>query len=215
MTAVHCTLFTAPFAHPLEIDDGAGQHTQDELIASYHQAFLKECNFLWSGRSYIVKKTAPTYRGAVAADGVTLANPGIVAPIGNQAGNTAADNALLLNPTRFNILWGAKRFPNAPASDGELQHYQAEALGLSSYREGAGQAESADTTRKVFSVSLESISGTGLDGMGSSSRSGEGITCVFSGAGTEDGTIIASKCFMLLEFTQKIELRTGSVRSMD
>jgi len=146
---------------------------------------------------------------------VTLANPGIAAPIGTQAANTAADNALLLNPTRFNILWGAKRFPNAPASDGELQHYQAESLGISSYREGAGQAESAETTRKVFSVSLESISGTGLDGMGSSSRSGEGITCVFTGAGTEDGSIIASKCFMLLEFTQKIELRTGSVRSMD
>ena len=53
-------------------------------------------------------------------------------PIGTQAANTAADNALLLNPTRFNILWGAKRFPKAPASDGELQHYQAESLGISS-----------------------------------------------------------------------------------
>ena len=64
-------------------------------------------------------------------------------------------------------------------------------------------------------MGLESISGTGLDGMGSSSRSGEGITAVFSGAGTEDGSIIASKVFMLLEFTQKIEVRTGSVRTMD
>ena len=42
--------------------------------------------------------------------------------------------------------------------------------------------------------------------------SGEGITAVFEQAGTPDGSIIASKCFMLLEYTQKIELRTGSVR---
>ena len=166
VTAVHCTLYTAPFAHPVETANGAGDHAEDELIAAYHQAFLKECNFLWSGRSYIVKKTTPTYRGPVQANGVTTWNAGLTAPIGTQAANTAGDNALVLNPTRFNILWGAKRFPNAPASDGELQHYAAESLGISSYREGAGQAESADTVRKVFSVSLESISGTGLDGMG-------------------------------------------------
>jgi len=49
--------------------------------------------------------------------------------------------------------------------------------------------------------------------MGASSRSGERITAVFEQAGVND--IIASKCFMLLEFTQKIELRTGVVRSMD
>ena len=42
--------------------------------------------------------------------------------------------------------------------------------------------------------------------------SGEGITAVFEQAGTPDGSIIASKCFMLLEYTQKIEVRTGSVR---
>ena len=104
VTAAHCTLFTAPFAHPLETADGAGAHAQDELIAAYHQAFLKECNFLWSGRSYIVRKCAPTYRGPVGADGVTTWNPGLTTPIGNQGANTAADNALLLNPTRFNIL---------------------------------------------------------------------------------------------------------------
>ena len=33
-----------------------------------------------------------------------------------------------------------------------------------------------------------------------------------SSAGSEDGSILPSKCFMLLEYTQKIELRTGSVR---
>ena len=38
------------------------------------------------------------------------------------------------------------------------------------------------------------------------------FTVVFQEAGTKDGQIIASKCFMLLEFTQKIEVRTGSVR---
>ena len=43
------------------------------------------------------------------------------------------------------------------------------------------------------------------------SLSGEGITAVFEQAGTPDGQIIASKCFMLLEYTQKIEVRTGSV----
>ena len=42
--------------------------------------------------------------------------------------------------------------------------------------------------------------------------SGEGITVVMSSAGSEDGSILPSKCFMLLEYTQKIELRTGSVR---
>ena len=46
--------------------------------------------------------------------------------------------------------------------------------------------------------------------MGSSSRSGEGVQAVFEQAGVND--IIASKCFMLLEYTQKIEIRTGSVR---
>ena len=95
---------------------------------------------------------------------------------------------------------------------GEDQHYQAESLGISSYREGAGNQESSETTRKIYSISLASVAGTGLDGMGASSRSGEGITAVFEQAGTPDGNIIASKVFMLLEFTQKIEVRTGSVR---
>ena len=33
-----------------------------------------------------------------------------------------------------------------------------------------------------------------------------------SSAGSEDGSILPTKCFMLLEYLQKIELRTGSVR---
>ena len=45
------------------------------------------------------------------------------------------------------------------------------------------------------------------------SLSGEGITVVFEQAGTPDGSIIASKCFMLLEFTQKIEVRKIFVRT--
>ena len=43
--------------------------------------------------------------------------------------------------------------------------------------------------------------------------SGEGIIAVFEQAGTPDGSIIASKIFMLLEFTQKIELRKIFVRT--
>ena len=72
--------------------------------------------------------------------------------------------------TKFTIHWGAARYPQNGMVEGEGQHYQAESLGISSYREGAGNAESAETTRKVFSISLSSVSGTGLDGMGASSR---------------------------------------------
>ena len=49
--------------------------------------------------------------------------------------------------------------------------------------------------------------------MGASSRSGEGITAVFEQAGSPDGSIIASKVFMLLEHTQKIEVRKIFVRT--
>ena len=45
------------------------------------------------------------------------------------------------------------------------------------------------------------------------SLSGEGITAVFEQAGTPDGNIIASKVFMLLEYTQKIEVRKIFVRT--
>ena len=54
-----------------------------------------------------------------------------------------------------------------------------------------------------------------LDGMGASSRSGEGITVVLNNAGTEDGTIIAEKIYCTLFYIQKLEVRTGSVRVMD
>ena len=86
--------------------------------------------------------------------------------------------------------------------------------GIEVYREGAGQAPSADTTRCLFAMNLEKVSGD-LDGMGASSRSGEGIQVVISSAGTEDGNLIASKAYCLLTYTQKIELRTGSVRTKD
>ena len=162
----------------------------------------------------MLKKISPTYRGSVdPATGVTLAAPNILTPLATQAENTLADNALMSQPTKFTIHWGAARYPQNGMVEGEGQHYQAESLGLSSYREGAGNAESADTTRKVFSISLSSVAGTGLDGMGASSRSGEGITAVFQEAGMND--IIASKCFMVLEYTMKLECRTGSIRVMD
>ncbi len=86
--------------------------------------------------------------------------------------------------------------------------------GIEVYREGAGMAPSADTTRCIFGMNLEKVSGD-LDGMGASSRAGEGIQVVITSAGTEDGSIIASKAFCLLTYTSKIELRTGSVRQQD
>ena len=76
-------------------------------------------------------------------------------------------------------------------------------------------ASSEHTTRKVFSLTLEKVLNADLDGMGASSRSGEGITIVMNSAGTEDGSIIASKIFCTMMYTQKIEVRTGSVRVMD
>ena len=39
-----------------------------------------------------------------------------IIPIAGQAANTAADLALIQNPTKFTIMWGAKRYPNAAAS---------------------------------------------------------------------------------------------------
>ena len=57
------------------------------------------------------------------------------------------------------------------------------------------------------------MSGLDLDGFGASSRAGEGITAVMQEAGV-DG-IIASKLYMVLEYTVKLEVRTGSVRIMD
>ena len=175
---------------------------------------MRECNFLWGAKTYILKKASPTYRGSVdPTTGTTLAAPNILTPLATQAENTLADNALMSQPTKFTIHWGAARYPQNGMVEGEGQHYQAESLGISSYREGAGNAESADTTRRVFSISLSSVASTGLDGMGASSRSGEGITAVFEQAGVND--IIASKVFMVLEYTQKLELRTGVVRTMD
>ena len=93
---------------------------------------------------------------------------------------------------------------------------QKQAQGLSSYREGAGQAESDPTIRKVFAMDLEKVSAN-LDGMGASSRAGESIQVVFEHAGTD--TIYASKAFCVLTYTQKLELRklvrrTGGVKSV-
>ena len=153
--AVHCTLYREPFARPCEDATAA----DDQLIVAYHQAFLKEASFLWGAKTYILKKTVPTYRGQVdAATGMTIAAPSVLAPIANQADNTLADIALMQQPTKFTIQWGAARYPQNGMVGGEDQHYQAESLGLSSYREGAGNQESSETTRKVYSISLQSLS---------------------------------------------------------
>ena len=135
-------------------------------------------------------------------------------PVVDAASAIAQDNVLRNKPVSFQIIWGAKQYPQIAAKEGELKHYESDALGLTSFREGAGQQESA-ISRKVFSMGLESVSGTGLDGMGASSRSGEGITVVMPNCGTETGSIKCSQIYLLLEYTQKIELRTGTVRSMD
>ena len=112
------------------------------------------------------------------------------------------------------MIWGAKKYPQNEVKNAELTYHQKMMQGIEVYREGAGQAPSADTTRCIFGMNLEKVSGD-LDGMGASSRSGEGIQVVISNAGTEDGSIIASKAYCLLTYTSKIELRTGSVRQQD
>ena len=131
-----------------------------------------------------------------------------------MANAVKADAALVTKPTTFQVIWGAKRYPQQEIKNGEITKSQKEMQGIEVYREGAGQAPSADTTRCIFGMNLEKVSGD-LDGMGASSRSGEGIQVVISNAGTEDGLIIASKAYCLLTYTSKIELRTGSVRQQD
>ena len=203
---MYVTLFTEPFAAPT--NDGG----DNILIASWMKAFCKQCNFLWSGKEYIVRKTQPGFRGAVAANGVPAATGTFTNDAAGIAAAIAADNALMQTPTTFQVIWGAKRYPQQEARGGELITMQKKAQGLTSYREGAGQAESDPTIRKVFAMDLEKVSAN-LDGMGASSRAGEQIIVSFEHAGTD--TIFASKVFCVLTYTQKLELRTGSVRTMD
>ena len=157
--------------------------------------------------------TLPGIAGIVLTVGMAVDANG--RPIVTMNTAIAADQSLRQKPVTFQILWGARHIPQEPAKDGEQKHYEQDALGLANFHEGTGQAESSNTTRKVFSISLESMSGTGLDAMGSSSRSGEGITISMPNCGTDSGTIKMSKIFLLLEHTVKMELRTGSVRLMD
>ena len=60
----------------------------------------------------------------------------------------AADNALVTKPTTFQVIWGAKRYRQQAISNGQLTNAQKEMQGIEVYREGAGQAPSADTTRQ-------------------------------------------------------------------
>ena len=211
-TNAFVTLYTEPFASPCGTDES------DALMAGWCKAFLKECNFLINPREYILRKCQPGKRGTVLADGTIMPSMATDAngrPIVTVNTATAADQSLRQKPVTFQIIWGAKHIPQEAAKDGEQKHYEQDALGLASFHEGAGQAESSNTTRKVFSISLESMSGTGLDAMGSSSRSGEGITISMPNCGTDTGTIRCTKIYLLLEHTCKLELRTGSVRLMD
>ncbi len=61
-------------------------------------------------------------------------------------------------------------------------------------------------------MNLEKVSAN-LDGMGANSRSGESIQVVLANAGND--AIYASRAYCLLQYTQKLEVRTGSVRAMD
>ena len=61
------TLYTQPFAAPCGGGSGTEAADGNKLVASWMNAFNKECNFLWSGRPYIIKKCHPKARGAVNA----------------------------------------------------------------------------------------------------------------------------------------------------
>ena len=211
-TNAFVTLYTEPFASPCRTDES------DALVAGWCKAFLKEANFLINPHEYILRKCQPGKRGFVTGDGTVSPSMAVDAngrPIVTMNTAIAADQSLRQKPVTFQIIWGAKHIPQEAAKDGEQKHYEQDALGLASFHEGAGQAESSNTTRKVFSISLESMSGTGLDAMGSSSRSGKGLTVSMPNCGTDTGSIKCSQIYLLLEYTQKIELRTGTVRSMD
>ena len=62
-------------------------------------------HFLYSGRPCILKKTHPGARGAVDAHGV----PGTTGAH-TLAQAIAADAALVVKPTTFQVIWGAKRY---------------------------------------------------------------------------------------------------------
>ena len=79
-----------------------------------------------------------------------------------------ADNALVDKPTTFQVIWGAKKYPQNEVKNAELTYHQKMMQGIEVYREGVGQAPSADTTRCIFGMNLEKVSGD-LDGMGASS----------------------------------------------
>ena len=61
-------------------------------------------------------------------------------------------------------------------------------------------------------MNLEKMSAD-LDGQGASSRSGESIQVIFKDLGTD--LLFPVRAYMLIQYTQKIEVRTGSVRTLD
>ena len=147
-------------------------------------------------------------RGAI--DAVT----GVTADTGamNLAQSIAADKALSDNPTTFQLMIGAKKYPEQDIKEGELVMHEKMALGTSSYRSGFGQSESQDLTKKIFAMNLEKIS-CDLDGAGASSRSGESIQVIFKDLGTDQ--IFPVRAYMLIQYTQKLECRTGVIRILD
>ena len=129
-----------------------------------------------------------------------------------QAACLTADKALADNPTTFQVIWGAKKYPETEIKDGELTYHEKQALGTTSYREGFGQAESHNLTKRMFAINLEKVSAD-LDGMGASARSGESIQVVFRNLGTD--SIFPARCYCLMQYTQKVQVRVGSVRTLD
>ena len=111
------------------------------------------------------------------------------------AQSIAGDKALSDNSTTFQLMIGAKKYPEQDIKQGELVMHEKHALWRSAYRSGFGQSESQDLTKKIFVKSLEKASAF-LYGQGASSRSGESIQVIFKDLGTD--ILFPVRAFMLM-----------------
>ena len=124
---MYVTLYTDAFAAPT---NDAGDNA---LVASWVKAFCKESNFLWSGKDYIIKKCQPGFRGAVGANGVPAATGTFADDAAGLIAAIAADNALMLNPTTFQVIWGAKRYPQNELKNAETVMQAKLAAGIAQF----------------------------------------------------------------------------------
>ena len=201
-------VFVTTYMDPFVASTLTAAEADNIYLTQWAKAFLKEVNFLFPGRNWILKKTVAAKRGAINAA------TGVPADTGARtlAQSIADDKALTDNPTTFQLMIGAKKYPEQDIKQGELVMHEKQALGTSSYRSGFGQSESQDLTKKIFAMNLEKISAD-LDGAGASSRSGESIQVIFKDLGTD--RLFPVRAYMLIQYTQKIEVRTGVVRTLD